>query len=573
MRKLLNILIFMIFCANTYAATPADLQNQFNIQRSIDSQYKDNLRRQEMENRTRFKKETSEPSAPSVKPSRQKKQFRAVNVRRPDNSGVSQGSINKILAEYKDLNLGMNEIADIQHKLQNLYIAKGFAAARIYIDGNTIPDNILTFVVSEGCIEDIVFKKNGKKYGSFANALQKFSFYPFAQGELLNIKDLDQGLEQVNRLYTSSAVMEIHPGTIDGYSIVEVNNQMENRFVITLGADNSGLENTGVYKANASISSDNLLMLNDNIYFNYSRNIDGNWDNKSNNMYFTSLSIPFGHFTFMGSYFKSDYMTPAGVTIGNYTSDGSTLNKNASLEMVIKRGQNHKYSAGAEMALKETQNFYMGDKIDISSKKLTVASAFLTSTYFFNTSMLYGKFSYNKGLDAFEATTSEDPKGQFYSLSLYAQYTQPFTLPFLKLPTSYTVALNAQQSPDTLYSSEQITLGGQSSVRGFGEGSINGDSGGYLRNDLNWALSNIFKRKGFFNILSRTTLNGFIDYGYARHEGYGSDYQIAGAGAGLSYRIKHFNALVNWSNSVYNESPLKSEYNVIYFSIEGKIFF
>jgi hemolysin activation/secretion protein len=124
-----------------------------------------------------------------------------------------------------------------------------------------------------------------------------------------------------------------------------------------------------------------------------------------------------------------------------------------------------------------------------------------------------------------------------------------------------------------LYSSEQISIGGQNSIRGFQDGGVSGDCGGYLRNDLSVTLSNIFKREGFFRILANTSLNAFVDYGYARSEGYSKDYQLAGAGSGISYRMKYFKASGVWSKAIYNVSDLHYEGNVFYVSVEGKIYF
>ncbi|MDR3113855.1 MAG: ShlB/FhaC/HecB family hemolysin secretion/activation protein [Endomicrobium sp.] len=580
MKKILVFGILIAVSINSFAAADSE------VQRNIDARYKDMLRRQEIENRTKFltpqesPQESPQEQTPQIQEtsSMPKRRFKEIEVRRANTSNISNAKINKIISPYKNIPIGMSEIGDIQTRLQNLYVQSGYSSTRIYIDANTMPDDILTFVIMDGYIESIVFKNaKGKKYGRLANALQSFSFYPFACGELLDMRDIDQGTEQINRLSSNNASVEIIPSGKDGYSIIEIKNSSGKKFSLSLGADNGGTANTGIYKANSSLSADNLLMLNDALYFNYSRNIDGNSDSKENNSYFGSLTVPFGYFTFMLSAFNSDYTSPAGTSYGSYTSDGSTKNKNASLEIVIKRAQTHKVSAGAETAIKENENFFAGEKVDVSSKKLVTSSAFLTATYLMEGAMLYGKLSYVRGLDIFDAAKNSGvfgaPQAQFNSCSLYAQYSHSFILPFLKINASYACALNGQYSPDILYGSEQITLGGQGSVRGFKDTSVSGESGFYLRNDLSWKLSDIFKKEGFLKILTAATLNAFIDYGYARNDAYGADYQLAGAGAGLSYRIKYFNASVVWSKAIYNLSDLEYEGNVVYFSFEGKIYF
>lgn len=579
--KIMAVFFILGFQANAFASEP---RGAAEIQRNIENRYRQQLLQREIESRTKFIKDGDIVKPRPVGPlsdlsGQMSRQFSKIKVVCKDVPGISVRTINKITKPYENIPIGADEISFMQSAIQNIYLENGYASARIYMDGNTLADNVLTFVVREGYIEDIVFKKaDGTPYSKTSTALQQFAFYPFAKGELLNIRDLDQGIEQVNKLSSNNAVMEVSPGTKDGYSVIEITNHASKRFALTLGADNSGLENTGVYKANGSISADNLLMLNDNIYFNYSRNIDGNDADKENNSYFASLNIPFGYFTFMFSYFNSDYVMPSGSSSGRYTSDGSTENMSSSLEMVIKRAQSYKVSAGAELALKEAGNNFEGTKIEVSSKKLSIASAFLTSTHYIGKAMIYTKLTYNRGLDSFGAVQNKDdikdyPKGQFDAYLLYLQYFQPFRLPIVKLPLSYSVALNGQFTPDILYSSEQMSIGGESSVRGFKESSASGDSGGYVKNDISVVFADIFKREGFFGMWRALSFGLFADYGYARHEAHGSDYQIAGAGTGLSFKTRYFNASGSWSRQIYNESDLKYEGDIFYIKAEAKIYF
>ncbi|AKL98236.1 ShlB/FhaC/HecB family hemolysin secretion/activation protein [Endomicrobium proavitum] len=576
MKNFFTALLLFFINVNVYAAVTDD------IQRNIDSHYNELIRQQEIDNRTNFIKDSYkepqyEPANNTAKTN--KKQFKKIEITNSDIPGVSQSAINNVLDLYKQKMMGIQEISEIQEKLQKLFFDAGYASARVYIDGNTLNDDILTFVVMDGYIEDVVFQNAaGKKYPKFFNALQSFSFYPFAAGSLLNIADIDQGLEQMNRLASNNASMEILPASKDGYSVIRVTNDIGKRFNLSFSADNSGTENTGYYKAGVSISADNLLMLNDNLYFNYSRNIDGNKDDKRNNGYFASFSVPFGYFTFMTSFFKSDYNTPMGVSFGSqYVSDGTTQNENASLEVIVKRGQTYKISLGGELSVKETENFIDNIRIDASSKKLTVSSGFLTFLYYLNASSIYGKLSYNCGLNWLGAIKNYDiegsPKGQFSSVSLYTQYSQYFKIPLIQLQSKYALTANGHYCDDILYSSEQISIGGQSSVRGFKEGSVNGEKGFYLKNDLTWTLADIFQRNGIFNVLAYTSISGFADYGYVQNLAYKEKYSLAGAGAGAAFRAKYINAGVYWSRSVYNKSHLPNEGDVVYFNIEGKIYF
>lgn len=64
-----------------------------------------------------------------------------------------------------------------------------------------------------------------------------------------------------------------------------------------------------------------------------------------------------------------------------------------------------------------------------------------------------------------------------------ASFQRPVTDRVWWLTSAY-----AQWSPDRLHGVEQLSLGGESSVRGFKDQYISGNNGGYLRNELSWSL-------------------------------------------------------------------------------------
>ncbi len=75
------------------------------------------------------------------------------------------------------------------------------------------------------------------------------------------------------------------------------------------------------------------------------------------------------------------------------------------------------------------------------------------------------------------------PKAGFKKWSLNGSYQRPVANNLWWLSSFY-----GQWSPDRLYGSERLTLGGESSVRGFKEQYLSGDNGGYWRNEMNYTL-------------------------------------------------------------------------------------
>ena len=176
------------------------------IRSDIDNQYKDNLRRFEMENRTKAFKKTEKNFEQKETQTEQgnlpKKTFSNITVEYNQTVPyISKKKINKIIKTYNNVPIGIKEIQEIQHNLQKLYIDKGYVFTKVYINAELLKQNILAFIIDEGHIEKIQFKRsNNKEYYKLSTVLHGFSFFPFNKNSSLNIKDLDQGMEQLSRL-------------------------------------------------------------------------------------------------------------------------------------------------------------------------------------------------------------------------------------------------------------------------------------------------------------------------------------------------------------------------------------
>ena len=165
------------------------------------------------------------------------------------------------------------------------------------------------------------------------------------------------------------------------------------------------------------------------------------------------------------------------------------------------------------------------------------------------------------------------PKAQFQKVDLYTQYSKQFVMPLIKRQMMYSLVVNMQYSKDILYSCEQISIGGQNSVRGFKEESSNGDSGGYITNTVSFNFANIFKTRKLNIILANTKLNCFVDYGCVYSNLAIRSYQLAGAGAGLVYNIKYFNISGTWAKQIFNDANLKDEKDILYLSAQLRLYF
>ena len=97
-----------------------------------------------------------------------------------------------------------------------------------------------------------------------------------------------------------------------------------------------------------------------------------------------------------------------------------------------------------------------------------------------------------------------------------------------------------QWSPDRLFGAEQLTLGGESSVRGFKEQYLSGNNGGYLRNELNYSLFTL-------PWMGQISVMAALDGGWLKHDDqeYASG-TLWGAAVGLTSANHWFQHSLPW---------------------------
>jgi hemolysin activation/secretion protein len=310
---------------------------------------------------------------------------------------------------------------------------------------------------------------------------------------------------------------------------------------LNLNFNNGGSKSTGANILNLSLSQDNLLAVNDNIYISYSENADSlfNTDKKDKNLsyglsrdypafdffnndggkkkfsksLYSSFSFPFGFWSFSAALSYSTYKSSVEGEIAKFHLTGQSLAQTYSADRVILRSKIYRLNLGASLELKDSQSYIRDALSQTASARRNSAALYLNNVLYTKFGTLIFKPSYHKGLGLFGAKTDSrahsgfdmvdsDPKLQYNLLKFYLYFNAPINIPLLTknqerqerntLPLFYNLTIDSQYSFDALYGNEQFSAGGQYSVRGFKESVISGDNGFYMRNDLRVSLLNIF---------------------------------------------------------------------------------
>ncbi|TEI66064.1 ShlB/FhaC/HecB family hemolysin secretion/activation protein [Pseudomonas aeruginosa] len=160
-----------------------------------------------------------------------------------------------------------------------------------------------------------------------------------------------------------------------------------------------------------------------------------------------------------------------------------------------------------------------------------------------------------------------DPNARYDKYSLTLSYLQPFQLWGERF--SFDSLATGQRSEDVLFSPQRISLGGNSSVRGFKDQTLTGDSGGYWRNQLRW-------RRAVEWAPLRPWLQEYgvafaYDVGVIRHDRYndGASGRMSGNAIELDARGRYFAASVGFARSLERPSAIERREHPIYFRVDA----
>ena len=169
--------------------------------------------------------------------------------------------------------LGANNLQKLQKAAQQIVLSRGYITSQAIIQPQDMIDGILRLDVIAGKVGDIRYqeKRNEKTAeGSISGFNNKFPLY---KNKILNLQDIEQGLENLRRLPSVETNIQIMPSEEEGKSDLLVNWQQDKPVRFSIGIDDSGSKTTGKYRGNFSLSVDNPFGLSDLFYVSYGRGL------------------------------------------------------------------------------------------------------------------------------------------------------------------------------------------------------------------------------------------------------------------------------------------------------------
>lgn len=165
--------------------------------------------------------------------------------------------------------VGAKGIALLTQRAQQALVERGYVTSRILVEPQDLRTGHLVLTVLPGRVHSIRFAPGNGDRAYSSNAL------PVHAGDILNLRDIEQGLENLKRVPTAEADIQIEPAEAPGSSDLLIRWKQAFPLRVSFTADDSGSQATGRMQGSATLSVDNLLGLNDLFYVTLNHSLGG----------------------------------------------------------------------------------------------------------------------------------------------------------------------------------------------------------------------------------------------------------------------------------------------------------
>lgn len=424
-------------------------------------------------------------------------------------------------------------------------LQRGLVTSRAYIKPQDVQGGHLRISVFPGRLERVV-----EKPGMETTALLKMTFYG-QQEQVLNLRELETALETIERLASVEASFDILPSDQPGFSQVVVKLKEGRPWHLQLGF--SFNDDTNEPKATVSYEYDNPFRIGDRLRIRYN---DDNLrsSNQGNEGHELGYEFPVGAYLYDLSASGLTYKRWVAGLNDTYLSEGDTQSLRLGVTKTVYRDQNDRLSLEFSLSSKDTETYFAGERIDVSSFRTTTARLDVSHNHNANWGTVASSLGVSRGLDWFGAR-EDDYFGRQSGLEDDAllQFTkwtwsERLSVPLFRSRWSWRSQLQAQYADEPLYSSEQLAVGGVYSVRGY-QVPLSGSRGYFLRNDLVQSF-NSPSTDPFDDAPVSKTVSWHIGYDYGEVLCSGGQNEscgvVAGLGLGFDLSSAQFQMALRW---------------------------
>jgi hemolysin activation/secretion protein len=415
----------------------------------------------------------------------------------------SETELAEITKDYLNKPISINELFQIRTKITKLYLDNKYVTSGAYIPEQNFQSGTFRIQIVEGGIEEIRVTgltrlNQGYIQSRIAIATQK----PLNSNRLLEALQL----LQINPLIESISA-NLSPSLQPGLNNLDVKVTEAKTFSLPITLDNGRTPSVGTDRRQIQLSEANLTGLGDRLNLTYS-NTDGS------NSFDSSYTLPFNPYNGTISFnFGTSSSKVIQVPFNFLDIVSSSRNYGLSIRQPLLQSTSQELALGLSLNRTESQASLLGGTIPYPSQgadengqtKISALRFFQEYVQRSSEEVFAARSQISLGIDAFGATINTTfPDSRFLAWRGQAQYVRllaPETLLFLRC--------DLQLVDRPLLSQEQISFGGQETLRGFRQDSVSTDNGLLLSAELRIPVMRVPEISGLLQVVP------FFDFGEA----------------------------------------------------------
>ncbi|EOW3649213.1 two-partner secretion system transporter TpsB1, partial [Pseudomonas aeruginosa] len=186
---------------------------------------------------------------------------RCFEIRRIELEGaghLGESARRQLLAPYQGRCLGVGQLNALLKAVTDHYLDRGYVTTRAYLPQQDLASGTLRIIVVEGRLE-------GLDSSALASPRELAMSFPGRTGELLDLRELEQLVDQLSRLPSRQAQLELVPGSEVGGSRVRLKGERDKPWRVSATRNNDGDVSTGEQQMGLGLDWDSPLGLADQL--------------------------------------------------------------------------------------------------------------------------------------------------------------------------------------------------------------------------------------------------------------------------------------------------------------------
>lgn len=467
------------------------------------------------------------------------------------NTVFSLEELNQAIANFTHQPVSFAQLVQAAHQITELYVSRGYITTGAYVPEQSLTSGKVRIQIVEGSLGEIEVDVTGRLKESYVrDRLEAKTQTP------LNINQLQSALQllQLNPLIESLNA-ELSAGITPGTNILSVSVISADTFKLETRLNNNRNLSIGSFERGVHLEEANLLGIGDRLRLTYD-NTQGS--NQFGGGYTLPLNTSGGSLGFNFRWGQNEIVQSS---LANIDLDIESRNydltwrqplfqkatPNVSQELAVNITAGRRTSDSTIMNEPQPLSPGANEEGEIRTSVVSLGQEWLQRN---RREVIAANSQFNLGVDVLDATIlPEEPDSEFFSWRGQFSYLRSLSKTPQEFGSVLLLRSELQLASDPLISTEQFSLGGATTVRGYRQDALLTDSGFLATAEFRLPIAR------FEPINATLQIAPFIDFG----TGWNNDNQktevstLIGTGFGLLLQTpERFSARVDWGIPLLN---------------------